>query len=456
MNHVAAPGRLLLVDDEKIALDNLAHVLSRAGHQVTAVSRGVEALARLELERFDLVLTDLRMEGVDGLQVLATCRSRYPETEVIVITGFASAESAVEAMRLGAFYYIAKPYRLDEVRKVVSEALQKVRLKEENQALRRRIDWFEGKGEVITQDRQMLELLDLARRVAPTDCNVLIVGQTGTGKEVLAKYVHGASNRAGKPFVAINCGAFNDELLANELFGHEKGAFTGALNRKTGLIEAANGGTLFLDEVTEMSLAMQVKLLRVLQEREVLPLGATAPLKVDVRIVAATNREPAQAVKEGVFRQDLYFRLNVVSFTLPTLAERRGDIPLLSRYFLERFAALMKRDIEGLDAAALDLLMNHDYPGNVRELENIIERGVAVAAGPRILPEHLPPELRAGAAAPGFDAGGGSIRTLAEMEGDYIRWVLTQTEGNQQLAAQYLGIDRVTLWRKLKKLEGGG
>jgi DNA-binding NtrC family response regulator len=441
--------RLLVVDDERIALDNLRHVLAKAGYEVSATTSGARALEMLDEEAFDAVLTDLRMEKVDGLEILRHCRSRGLDAEVIVITGYASAESAVAAMREGAFYYIAKPFRLDEVRKVVAEAVEKTRLKRENRELRERVEHYAGRGTIVTQDETMLRLLDTARQVAPTDCNVLVLGETGTGKELLARYVHQCSRRAQQPFVAVNCGAFTEELLAGELFGHVKGSFTGALADRRGLIESAAGGTLFLDEITEMTPAMQVKLLRVLQEREVLRVGATTPVAVDVRVVAATNRDLQEAVKAGAFRQDLYFRLNVVALELPPLRRRRGDIPLLCAHFLRKYAALMGKEVGAIAPEALDLLMNLDLPGNVRELENLIERGVAVTASHRIEAAALPQELRA-APAP-HAVGGDTVLTLEEMERNYIRWVLDTAGGNQQLAAQRLGIDRVTLWRKLKR-----
>jgi DNA-binding NtrC family response regulator len=442
-------GRLLVVDDERIALDNLRHVFAKAGYEVSATTSGERALALLDEESFDAVLTDLRMEKVDGLAILRACRERGLDAEVIVITGHASAESAVAAMREGAFYYVAKPFRLDEVRKVVAEAVEKTRLKRENRQLRERVEHYAGRGTIVTQDETVLRLLDTARQIAPTDCNVLVLGETGTGKELLARYVHQCSRRGQQPFTAVNCGAFTEELLAGELFGHVKGAFTGAVADRRGLIESAAGGTLFLDEITEMTPAMQVKLLRVLQEREVLRVGATSPVAVDVRVVAATNRDLQEAVKSGAFRQDLYFRLNVVALELPPLRRRRGDIPLLSAHFLRKYAALMGKEVTAVAPEALDLLMNLDLPGNVRELENLIERGVAVTSSNRIEAAALPQELRGPPAHPAIE--GDTVLTLEEMERNYIRWVLDTAGGNQQLAAQRLGIDRVTLWRKLKR-----
>jgi len=445
-------GKLLIVDDEKIALKNLEHVLKKEGYEVAATQSGANALALLEKQPFDVVLTDLRMEKVDGMQVLKKCRESWPDSEVIMITGYATLESAVEAMKQGAFYYIAKPFRLDEVRKVVAEALEKIHLKRENRELRAQIESYQGKVKIITQDAAMQRLLEMARQVAPTDCNVLITGESGTGKELFARYLHGHSGRVSGPFLAVNCGAFNEELLSNELFGHEKGAFTGAVGDKKGLVETASGGTLFLDEITEMSPAMQVKLLRVIQEREVLRLGGTSPVKVDVRFIAATNRDLQESMKNGSFRQDLYFRLNVVNLHIPPLSQRREDIPLLAYYCLKKFSVLMKKEVAEISPDAMSLLKVYDFPGNVRELENIIERGVAICSGSAIEAMHLPDDLRE-LSIRTFRKKEGRIPSLEEQEKDYIRWVLQEANGNQTVAAQILGIDRVSLWRKLKRYE---
>jgi len=449
-------GRLLIVDDEKVALRNLEHVMKKEGYEVAATQSGANAIALLGKQPFDVVLTDLRMEKADGMQILRKCRETCPDTEVILITGFATLESAVEAMKHGAFYYIAKPFRLDEVRKVVAEALEKVRLRRENQALREQVESFQGKVRIITQNAEMQRLLDMARQVAPTDCNVLITGESGTGKELFAHYLHNHSKRGQGdhpgPFLAINCGAFNEELLANELFGHVKGAFTGAASDKKGLLVAADGGTLFLDEITEMSPAMQVKLLRVIQEREVLPLGATAPVKVDVRFVAATNRDVLDMARGGDFRQDLYFRLNVVNLQIPPLSRRREDVPLLAYHFLRKCAARMGKQVAEITPEAMELLKAYDFPGNVRELENIVERGVAIAGGDAIEAASLPEDLRE-LAIRTFRKKEGRLPSLEEQERDYIKWVLQEAGGNQTLAAQILGIDRVSLWRKLKRYE---
>ncbi len=448
-------ARLLIVDDEEIALRNLQHVMERQGYQVTACQTGAEAVRALEAQDFDVVLTDLRMEGVDGMDVLKTSRNLQPGAEVIFITGYASAESAVQALKHGAFYYLSKPFRLDEVRKVVAEALEKVRLRRENDALHREIERYRDGAGIVTQDGTMQHLLVTARQIAPTDCNVLITGESGTGKELLAKYVHRHSSRRDGPFTAINCGAFNEQLLANELFGHEKGAFTGAVNQKKGLFEVSSGGTIFLDEVTEMAPAMQVQLLRVLQEREFFRVGGTRSVRCDVRVIAATNRNIEEAIASGAFRDDLNFRLNVVNLHLPPLAQRHGDVPLLARHFLVKYADRMQKPVTQISEAAMAALMAYGYPGNVRELSNLIERGTAMAQGDTIDLAHLPAALQKQDA---FKVAkvDGRLPTLDEQEQAYIRRVLEEVNGNQTAAAQILGINRASLWRKLKAWQAEG
>jgi len=443
--------RILLIDDETIALTNLTHVLQREGYAVTACKDGESGLAALRTIDFDLVLTDLKMPGVDGMEVLREAHSRYPGVPVIMITGHASLDSAVEAMKAGAYHYLAKPFRLAEAREVVRAALELRRVKRENQDLKLRIEQLQNPHTLITQDLGMQRLLETARQIATSDSSVVIHGESGTGKELLARYIHQNSRRAQGPFVAFNCGALSEDLAASELFGHEKGAFTGAQARKLGLFEAANGGTLFLDEVAELPPSVQVKLLRVLQEREVLRVGAVEPAKIDVRVLAASNRDLREAVEAGHLRNDLYFRLNVVTLSLPPLRERRDDIPLLAYFLLRKFAVTMDRPVEEITPEALQRLVEYDYPGNVRELSNFVERGVALAQGRELGIEHLPqhlgrltvrvfaPEL---AAAPA---------TLEAQEKAHILQALKLAGGNRSEAARMLGIDRVSLWRKLKK-----
>lgn len=443
-------ARILVVDDERVALKNLLHVLRGEGYAVEGVQSGAAALKVIDQQELDLVLTDLRMEQVDGFAVLRHCRGRHPDTPVILITGHATVASAVEAMREGAFHYIEKPFRLDEVRHLVREALELTRLRRENRTLRERLANQGDPDRPLTQDPALTKLLDTARQIAPTGCNVIISGASGTGKELLARYLHHHGGRADGPFIAVNCGALSEELLVNELFGHERGAYTGANETRAGLVEAADGGTLFLDEVTEMSLGMQVKLLRVVQEGEVQRLGSSRPRRVDVRFIAATNRDLPEAVASGRFRQDLYYRLNVMGLRLPPLAERRGDIPLLAHYFLKRAATAMGKPVQEITPQAMALLAGYDFPGNVRELANLIERGVALATGTQLGPEQLPEDLRE-LRVYSYQWQPHSLPTLEAQEGDYIRWVLGQTGGNRTRAAEILGIDRVSLWRKLKK-----
>lgn len=449
MEHSAA-GMVLVVDDEEVAVRNLRYALEKEGYDVVGVNNGAAALTSLEERHFDVVLTDLRMEKIDGMQVLRRAQELYPDTPVIIITGYATVSSAVDAMKEGAYHYVAKPFRLDEVRLVVRDAVELSRLRRENRRLRALVEDFQAGGEIITQNPVMKKLLGTARQAANADCSVFITGESGTGKELLARYVHANSARGDKPFVAINCGAFTEDLLSNELFGHVKGAYTGANSDRRGLIETASGGTLFLDEITEMSPAMQVKLLRVVQERELLPIGGTRPIPVDVRYLAATNRDLRQAVEGGALRSDLYYRLNVINLELPALRERRDDIPLLAQYFLKKYALAMNRPAVELDPRAMAALQRHDYPGNVRELENAIERGIALCTDDVLRVSQLPEDLRGELA--GDDRGGeGRMPTLEMQEADYIRWVLGQTSGNRTQAAQILGIDRVSLWRKIKK-----
>ncbi len=446
-------AKLLVVDDEAIALNNLTHVLKKQGYAVTACQSGPEALETIDHQEFDLVLTDLKMEKVDGMRILERVKTLYPDTEVIMITGYATVDTAIEAMKAGAYHYLPKPYKLDEVRKVVQEALEKRTLKRENVRLREDLQAVRSTSEIITVNDKMKKLLAMARQVAITDSNVMISGESGTGKELLARYVHSCSRRRKGPLLSLNCGVFSEELLANELFGHEKGAYTGAADTKKGLVEMADGGTLFLDEITEMAPSMQVKLLRVLQEKEVQRIGATQPLKVDVRFIAATNRNLQEEVREGHFRQDLFFRINVVALSIPPLAERKDDIPLLVGHFVRKYAALMGRAPLDVRPDFIETLMRYDFPGNVRELENIVERGVALAPADVLDGEQLPEDLRGVFLQTFRRRSDGTFPSLADQEKSYIEWVLRETADNKSMAAQILGIDRVSLWRKLKKYE---
>jgi DNA-binding NtrC family response regulator len=442
---------ILLIDDETIALTNLTHVLTREGYEVTACKDGETGLEALKHNDFDLVLTDLKMPGIDGMAVLRQLHADQPDVPVIMITGHATLDSAVEAMKAGAHHYLAKPFRLAEAREVVRSALEMRRIKRENQELRLRVEQLQNPHTIITQDLGMQRLLETARRIATTDSSVVIHGESGTGKELLARYIHQSSRRTEGPFVAFNCGALSEDLAANELFGHEKGAFTGAQGRKLGLIESANGGTLFLDEVAELPMSVQIKLLRVLQEREVLRVGSVEPVKVDVRVLAASNRDLKEAADAGNMRSDLYFRLNVVTLSLPSLRERRDDIPLLAYFMLRKFAVMMDRPLTEITAEAMQRLVEYDYPGNVRELSNFIERGVALSQGEQLDVEHLPQHLGKLTLRVFAPSKAATPATLEAQEKEHILSALEMAKGNRSEAARMLGIDRVSLWRKLKK-----
>jgi len=395
-------------------------------------------------------MTDLRMQQVDGMQVLERTRELYPDTEVIMITGYATVSTAVEAMQKGAYHYLAKPYKIEEVRILVRQALERRWLKQEVIELRQQIQTQKGIPQLIGKTSKMEALKNLIAQIAPTDCTVLILGETGTGKELVAKAIHHLSTRSEQRFLAINCGSFTEELLAHELFGHEKEAFTGARGVKKGLLEVASKGTIFLDEIGEMSLSMQAKLLRVLQDRTFFRVGGTTEIPVDIRILAATNKDLKKEVEGGTFRQDLYYRLDVITVEVPPLSERKDDIPLLSQHFLEKFSTAQGKQVEKISHEVMDILMSYAFPGNVRELENIIERAVTLASDATVEVAHLPADLREQR----FDIQRRpktELLTLEENEKEYIGWVLDQVNGNKTRAAEILGIDRVSLWRKLKR-----
>lgn len=443
---------ILVVDDESVALKNLCHVLKKEGYHVTPAKNGKQALAHLERQEFALVLTDLKMGQVDGMQVLKRVKTMYPKTEVILITGFSTVDSAVESLKAGAYHYISKPFKLEQVRKIVGEATQKYQMVNEIEELKKQIHQDKQQPQLITHNQDMQNLLKMAKQIAATDTNVVISGESGTGKELLAKYIHNNSPRHTKTMLSINCGAFSEELLANELFGHKKGAFTGATDDKKGLVEMANGGTLFLDEITEMSLSMQVKFLRVLQEQEIMRVGGTEPIKVNVRFLAATNRDLDQEVKTGQFRQDLFYRINVVSMEILPLSERKDDIPLLVQFFLEKYNNIMHKEISEVTPEVLETLQRYDFPGNVRELENIIERGVALANSDTLGLTQIPGDL-CSLDMQTFRKSVGKYASMEEVEKSYIEWILKETGFNKTAAAKALGIDRVSLWRKIKKLQ---
>jgi len=441
---------ILVVEDEEIARKNLAHILEKAGYDVVATGSGRRALDLLQSKSFDLVITDLKMEKVDGMEVLKQTIKLQPDTDTIMITGYATVDSAIKALKKGAYHYISKPYKIDEVRKIVSEALLKRKLLLENKSLKASLESSKRVPFIVGESNAMHDIKATIRQISPSDINVLILGESGTGKELTAKAIHQLSNRSKNKFLAFNCGSFTEELMANELFGHEKGAFSGAGQEKHGLLETANKGTVFLDEIGDMPLSMQVKLLRVIQEKEFLRVGGVNPISTDVRFISATHRDLEKDVEEGRFRQDLYYRLNVICLKMPPLIKRHGDIKLLMYHFLSEKNKMMEKEIKEIDKDAMDLLVGYDWPGNVRELENVIERAVVLERRDKIYSENLPDSISS-LSIETYRHNSSSIPSLEEQEKDYIKWVLKKSEWNKTKAAEIMGIDRVSLWRKIKR-----
>jgi two-component system response regulator HydG len=442
--------KVLIVDDETAILDTLRILLKREGFAVETAVGGQQGIDRMHESRPDVLLTDVRMPGVGGLEVLLAARELDPSLPVILMTAQASLQTAIRAVNEGAYYYIQKPFANDELVAIVRRASESRQLKRENQQLRTEIRRRDRGDAVrpIGKSRSFVESLKLAETVGPTDSTVLISGESGTGKEVLARYLHELSTRADGPFVSINCGALPENLLESELFGHVRGSFTGAVRDKQGMFVAAKGGTFFLDEVGEMSPATQVKLLRVLQEREVIPVGATETVPVDVRIVAATNRDLDEEIRRGGFRSDLFYRLNVITLHLPPLRDRPDDVPLLAAHFLARFSATRGRQVR-LTPETLEAMVGYDWPGNVRELENALERAAVMTPGEEIAPDALPAKITERAPQPLVQASLPPNPTLEIIERAYIHWVLQSEGGNKTRAAEVLGIDPSTLYRKL-------
>ncbi len=447
---------ILLVDDEEINVQNVGHFLEHQGFLVTTATSGNEALGLLAQSHFDLVITDLKMGDVDGVQVMKSAKELHPEIEVIIVTGYATVNSAVDAMAQGAFYYLPKPIKLKELHTLVLRATEKTLLRREISRLKRRIEAQRGTTQFIGQNPAILALKDSIAHFAQLNCNVLITGETGTGKELVARTIYELSPRADKRFLPINCGAMSEELMVNELFGHEKDAYTDAGGQRNGLLESANGGVVLFDEIGEMALSMQVKLLRVLQEKKIIRVGGTKEIPIDVRLLAATNRDLKEEVEKGTFRQDLYYRLNVINLHIPPLRERKDDIPLLVNYFLAKFSQPNGTN-KNVSPEALTRLQDYDYPGNARELENIIERSLAICDDSEIQAHHLPTDLCKSQPfhLPGIQTDRVN-KSLEENEREYILSVLKSADGNKTKAAKIIGIDRVSLWRKLKKYEKNG
>ncbi|MEZ4586240.1 MAG: sigma-54 dependent transcriptional regulator [Gemmatimonadales bacterium] len=448
---------ILIVDDESGILDTLRILLRKEGFEVATAQGGKAGLEQIRSGNHDIVLTDVRMPQVSGLDILQAAKEQDSMTPVILMTAQASLQTAVAAVNAGAFYYVQKPFSNDELLAILKRACEFRQIRVENRQLRQDI---RRKGveppavsRPIGKSRRFLDTLKLAEVVAPTDSTVLIQGESGTGKEVIARYIHNLSDRADGPFLSINCGALPENLLESELFGHVKGSFTGAVRDKQGLFAAARGGTFFMDEVGEMPSSLQIKLLRVLQEREVIPVGATEPIPVDVRIIAATNRDLEEEVRRGHFRSDLFYRLNVIALELPPLRERRDDLVLLVDAFLQELASEHDAPAKALSAEALDAVMVYDWPGNVRELQNALEHAVVLSRSEVVEPGALPERITRRRKEPLVAERSSPNPSLEVIERAYIMWVLQSEGGNKTRAAEVLGIDPSTLYRKLSRYE---
>jgi DNA-binding NtrC family response regulator len=442
-------GRVLIVDDDAASLASLGEAMTREGYQVTLAGSGEDATRLAREQEFDVVITDLRMRNVDGLQVLRTFKSLRPETVLIVMTGFASMETVVDAMSAGAYDYISKPFRLDQMRLKVRQSLQYSRLLHENRDLREKEQNRDLQGEIIGSSPAMVEVFKTIAKVAPTDATVLIQGESGTGKELVARSIHRLGARKDKPFQAVNCASVAESLLESELFGYVKGAFTGASGTKRGIFEVANRGTVFLDEIGDTTQAMQSKLLRVLESGEIMPVGSDSTTHVDVRIIAATHRNLTEMAAQQEFREDLYYRLKVVTIELPPLRERMSDLPLLFDFFLKRYSARRGKTL-AVHPEVLSFLAGYSWPGNVRQLENVVERAVALNTSGVFAIEDLPEEMQASKRKMPQPHEGAWL-TLAEMEEHYIQEVIAATGGNISRAAEILGIDRRTLYRRMER-----
>ncbi|MGH7304851.1 MAG: sigma-54-dependent transcriptional regulator [Candidatus Rokuibacteriota bacterium] len=450
---MAEPATLLVADDDPGLRESLERTLTREGYRVVLASDGRAALERVQAGGVDLIVTDLRMPGLTGLELLRAAKAIMPDVDVILLTAFGTVEEAVKAMKDGAYDFLTKPFRREQLIKLVDKALERRDLIEQNRALKKQLEDIRSKGQMIGASPAFRRMLTLVEQIADSSATILIQGESGAGKELVARTIHERSGRRGGPFVAVNCAALPETLLESELFGYEKGAFTGAVGRKEGRFELASGGTLFLDEVADLSLVTQPKILRVLQEGEFERLGGTRTLQVDVRIVAATNQDLADMVKEKRFREDLYYRLNVITVRVPPLRERHEDIRVLAQHYLRVYAAKNGRKLEGFSNEALERLESYAWPGNVRELENLIERTVLLARKDRIDAEDLPEEV-AGVKRPPRDAILELVGTpLADIEQRLLDETLRITGGNKTQAAKLLGIDVRTVARKLERRE---
>ena len=449
--------KILIAEDDRVARELLAEIMRAEGHAVDAVASGDEAVTMARPDVYDLCISDVRLgDGKGGMDVLAAFRAQAPETPVILITAFGDVQGAMSAIQHGAHDYVSKPFNVEELTLTVRRALERSRLAEEERARKGTAPASDLRlEEIVGRSPAMLEVYKLVARVAPTLSTVLVSGESGTGKELVARAIHTHSPRKNAAFVAVNCTALTESLLESELFGHQKGAFTGAVSHKRGLFEEAQNGTLFLDEIGDVGPKMQAQLLRVLQEGEIRRVGGSEPVKVDARVVAATNRDLEEEVRAGRFREDLYFRINVVTVRLPSLRDRRSDIRVLAEHFLKKYAARERRELLGVAPEAMDALERYGWPGNVRELENAIERSLALSKDGVLLLSDLPPEIAGGARTPVPHNLIDDRPELAELERRYIELVLRETGGNKKRAAEILGIDRRTLYRSLERGEKG-
>jgi len=440
---------IAVVDDEQTTRRMMAHIFHRAGYTVEIFNSGRTFLPKMEKDPFDIVFLDLKLPDMSGLEILTHIKATHRDTEVIIVTGNRSIDTAVEATKEGAFHYLAKPFRAHDLRLMAERATEKIRLHRENVHLKSQLGDNSLIPGFIGNSKAMRAIFETIAKVAQVNCNILLEAETGTGKQLTARAIHELGAHPEAPFVYFNCGGFAEDLICSELFGHEKGAFTGAVSRKIGLLESAAGGTVLLDEIGEMPLSMQVKLLHVLQERQILRVGGTRPVDLNIRIIAATNRNLKERVASGEFREDLYYRLNVVAIRLPRLKERKDDIPLLVHHFIAKANTAFSKNVRGLSSQTLHLLMEYGFPGNVRELENIIQHAVALTEAGKLTPEDLPPRLRN--LHPEEHWAGGDLISLEEMEKRYITEVLTKTGYNIKATGRILKIPRTTLWRRMKK-----
>ncbi len=447
--------RVLVVDDEAGILESLERIFAREGYEVLLAAGGEEALELIRQQDVDVLLTDLMMPGLDGAALLKAAKTIQPDVEVIVMTAYGTVEAAVAAMKQGAYDFVTKPLKRAAIVRTVSKAIEKRRLVAENRALRAELRKATAFGAIVGQSPALRRTLEVIRQAAPSEATVLILGESGTGKELLARALHEASHRASGPFVTVNCAALPESIIEAELFGYERGAFTGAVSSREGRFVAAHKGTVFLDEIGELAPSVQVKLLRVLQEGEVDVLGGQTR-KVDVRIVAATNRNLAQDVKEGRFREDLYYRLNVITVEVPPLRYRKEDIPLLAEHFLGHFREKNRKEVLGFSRQAMELMMGYDWPGNVRELENAVERAMVLTRSEVIQPEDLPPAVRRAEPGPEGVLSFAIGTSLEEIERRVILETLRHTRGDKKLAAQLLGIATRTIYRKLEAFRAEG